>query len=417
MTELLLPGLAVAGIAGLAWLRPRLAFYVVLGTLPTQFLFVPVATFYLSPVDVVVLGSGAALGGRWLRGDRETRRAIRMHMWVGALLAAYAVGGLAEGRVPPRTLARVGLAAIPSVLALELLRGRRHLVAATTALVTAGVVDAALAGWLYANGTSLHPTRFSGVGGPNFSGMVLALASGVALVRLARTRQPLALALPGALAALTFASLSKSGILTLALAGAAAVPLLTRRNRLLIGAALSIVVVAALAEPGLRTALWERTQPAEQNDGVARSSMELRWWMLVTAGRAFADHPLTGIGFGRFQGYSVTNPEIRGATAGVGFGTHNTYMEVLAEGGLLALLPLVLHFRHLRRVPATWRRAVRAGDLASAASLAALLIVLVSAAFMNLLLHYGFWAVTGLALAATERAAESPVQAGAEVRS
>jgi O-antigen ligase len=111
-----------------------------------------------------------------------------------------------------------------------------------------------------------------------------------------------------------------------------------------------------------------------------------------------------GVGFFRFQGYSLRNTEIRQSTAGLGYGTHNTYVEVLVEGGVLAFGGFMLHFlAYGRSLPAVWAAIDRRKDVLVGAIVAALIVVLVSAGAANILLHYLFWGVSGIALACLTR--------------
>ena len=417
MADLILTAAAIAGIAALASLRPRTCLYILLAILPTQFLFVPVSTFFISPADVMVVGSGLAFAIRLLRRRPDAIRSARQHVWAGAMILGYVLGGLLSGHFS-RTVVRIGLSVVPSVLIGELVRERTHFARASTALVISAALDAGFAFWLYANGVPLYPDRFSGVAGPNFSAIFLTVGATIALTRLAQSPPARVLALPGALGALALATLSKMAALGLAVGGLMALPLVTRRNRVVLAAAAAILVAGALSTGTVRDRIRARFEPAMQNDGIRRTSTELRWSMMEAAMRGFAEHPLTGLGYGRFQQYSLTHPEILGATAGRGFGTHNTYLEVLVEGGLLAFVPFVLHFGFLRRALALYRAAVSSGDTVGAAAVAGLPAMLLCAALINMLLHYSLWAVIGIALAAsrTQSAADAAVQPAAPPR-
>ena len=407
MADLILQAAAALAIAVLAALRPTPALYILLAILPSQFLFVPVSTFYLSPADVMVAGSAIAFGSRLLRGRAAARDAVWAHAMGVAVVLGYAVGGLLSGHFS-RTISRIALALVPSVLIAELVRERTQLKSATTALAMGAVVDAALAFWMYGNGVTLYPDRFSGVAGPNFSAIFLTIGAAIALVRLARSTPAKVLTVPGALAALALATLSKMAAIGLALGGLMALPLLTRRNRIVLAAVAGLVVVVTLSQPAMRARIVGRFQPAQQNDGVARSSAELRWFMALTALRGFAENPITGLGYGRFQPYSLVNPEINGATAGRGFGTHNTYLEVLVEGGLLAFVPFLLHLGFIGRAIRVYRAAVADKDTVMAAAFVGLPVILLCAALTNMLLHYSLWAVIGVALAASRVPTTAP---------
>lgn len=408
---------AAAALAWLALIRPRLGLYAIFALTPTQFIFVPVSTFHLSPADVLVAAAASGLVVRLLLGDPRTREAIRLHVWLGLMIAAYLIGFLILDYYS-RTLIRVPLGMVPSILACELLRTRRQIARAVTALVAAGILDAAYGGLYIAAGQPLHPTRFSGMMGVNFSAMVILTAAALAFARFARTRDPVKLLVPGALTAFGLATLSKMGAIALAIAWILVVSrVLTRANKRLIWAV--AIVLAALALP--QEALWQRVlargQPELQIDGVMRTSTDVRMLILETAWRGFTDQPIVGVGYYNFERYSTTDPDIRRSTAGIGYGTHNTYLEILVEGGLLAFIPLMLHFASYRRgLKSAWRLVTRDADAVVAAPLAGLVVVLISAGVANVLLHYLFWSICGVALATVQWARSHVEDAGRDAQ-
>ena len=395
--------LAAGGTACLGWLalvRPRLGFYAVLALAPTQFIFVPVSTFFLSPADVLVMACTAGLAARVLAGDVHARAAVRTHVWLLLVITAYLVGFVVLDDFS-RTLIRVPTAIVPSILACDLLRTRRHFVWAIWALVGAAVLDAGYGLVFVAMGRPLHPTRFSGMMGVNFSAMVILTGAALAFGLLARTRQPANLLLPGLLALLAAATLSKTGFLALFFAaGIVLWTVATHDNRRRVFVAAAVILLAVAGHDGLREGVLARTRTQLEQDGVQRTSGDIRVRLTELAGRAFQDHPLTGIGFSNFQRYTTTDPDIGRSTFGVGYPTHNTYLEVLAEGGLLAFVPFALHFL---LIASYWRRALHSRladrNVVLAAVLSAFVVVMVTAWAVNLLLLYVFWAVCGLALA------------------
>jgi O-antigen ligase len=395
--------LAAGGLAVLAWLafaRPRLGLYAILALAPTQFIFIPVGSFFLSPADVLVIACAAGLGIRVLAGKTSARAAVAAHVLLLLVLTAYLAGFVVLNDFS-RTLIRVPMAIVPSMLACELLRTRRHFVWALSALVAAAVLDAAYGLAFVAMGHPLHPTRFSGMMGVNFSAMVILTGSALAFGLVARSRQPVKLLLPGLLALMAAATLSKTGFLALFLAGGVVLwTVATHDNRRRVLAAAAVVLLTVLGHDSLREGVLARTRAQLEQDGVERTSGDIRVRLTEIAGHAFQKHPVTGIGFSNFQSYSTTDAEIRRSTFGVGYPTHNTYLEVLAEGGLLAFVPFVLHFLF---IAAHWRRALPVlladRNVILAAVLAGLIVVTVTAWAVNLLLLYLFWSVCGLALA------------------
>ena len=122
--------------------------------------------------------------------------------------------------------------------------------------------------------------------------------------------------------------------------------------------------------------------------------------MIATmAWTAFLTNPVLGLGYNQFLPFSTRHPDIAVWSAGKGYPTHSTYLETLVEGGVIAFGFFALHLWQFRRFPAVIRLAVVKHDEAVAASLVGLPVILVCAAFANVLLMYSFWMVAGLALA------------------
>jgi O-antigen ligase len=237
--------------------------------------------------------------------------------------------------------------------------------------------------------------------GVNFSAMAILTGGVLAFGLVARSRQPVKLLLPGLLILMAAATLSKTGFLALVLAaGIVLWAVATRDIRRVVFAAAVLLIVIVGGHPGLREGMLARTRAQLEQDGIARTSGDIRVRLTELAGRAFREHPFVGIGFSNFQPYSNQDPEIRRSTFGVGYPTHNTYLEVLAEGGLLAFVPFTLHFL---LIAFSWRDALivllRERHVILAAVLAGFIVVTVTAWAVNLLLVYLFWSICGLALA------------------
>jgi len=397
-SEAVLALAAGGAVVTMSIVRPRLLLYATLALVPTQFLFVRVADFYVSPADGMMIGSLVGLGWRLARGKRSTWEALWQHRQLALMLFAYVIGFVVLG-VFSRTIVRPAIALVPSILACELLRTRDHLLRAAMAVAAAGVVDAGLgllslahAGWA---------GRFGGLGGPNFSAIALTSAAVITCAAFGRTNQPAKLAVPGAFAGLSVATLSQMGVASLVGAWFSVLHWIVtpeNKRRLLIGAA--VLVAVALSQSAVRDRLMERNQREVQNDGMSRNSADVRLLVLRMIGKGVSESPLFGVGYAQFQPFSTNDPEIYASTGGAGYGTHNTYLEVLVEGGLFALVPFLLHFvQYGRGLKLAWRAIVDRHDLAVAAAVAALPVVVVSAALTNVLLFYSFWATCGLALA------------------
>jgi hypothetical protein len=402
-----LPLLVPLALVAAAWgcflsvARPRLLLYLLLALLPTQFLFVPMSSFFVSPADLLVSASAFGLLVRLAAMSPESWRALYQHRWLLAMIGAY-VAGFAVLGVFSRTLIRVPAAFLVSLSVVELLRTRRQLGRAAAAVVIGGVVDAAYGLYFIARGTPLHPTRFEGMSDVNYAAMLLTTASAIALAKLVRSRGALRLARPAALAGMAAATLSQMAIVAFAGAWLTALRrVVSRANKQRLVLAGAVVIAVAVSAPPVRGRLLARLAPQVETDGVARTSADVRWMVHALGWQAFVDNPLFGLGYFQFQPYSNSNPDIRRSTYGVGYPTHDSYLEVLVEGGLVAFLCFVLHWvQYLAGWPAAVRVAATARDPALAAALVGFPVMMACAAFANVLMIYSFWAVCGLALAA-----------------
>ncbi|HYI38448.1 MAG TPA: O-antigen ligase family protein [Thermoleophilaceae bacterium] len=170
---------------------------------------------------------------------------------------------------------------------------------------------------------------------------------------------------------------------------------------------------AALA---LAFALWgpligERVQA---KDKVAAENVQSREALWKGALRMAADRPLVGVGPGRFgdlaPGYVVDQPLVYSQPV-----VHNSYLEILAELGILALLAF------LGFLASSWRqarlaiaRAERVGDVdgvrLGTALQASLVVALVAGAFISAQVIIPIWLLCALAIVAASTG-ERPVRA------
>jgi hypothetical protein len=397
--------LAPLGAVCLAWgclvaiARPRLILYALFALLPTQFLFVPVSNFFLSPADLLVGASAIGLLVRLAAATPETWTAVYQHRFLAMMLGAYLVGFVALD-VFSRTLVRLPMAMILSILACELLRTRTHVARAATAVVIAGAVEASYGLYFVVRGTPLHPTRFQGMGTVNYTAMLLMASTVIALAQFARSRPPVALLRPGALAGLGAATLSQMGFV--ALFGSWLVLLrrvVSRSNKRWIGAGICLIVAVAAIAPPIRGRLLDRLTPQIEADGVARTTADVRRMVLEASWNGFVESPVVGLGYFNFIEYSNTIADIRRSTYGVGYPTHNSFVEVLVEGGLVAFVPFLAHWWQYARRFRLAVAAARRRDTVVSAAVAGFPVMLISTLFANVLMVYSFWAVCGLALA------------------
>ena len=388
----------VSGAVALA--RPRVSLYMTMACVPSQFLFVPIKDFFISPSDVLIGGTAVGLAVRLVRRDAAAWNAIYQHRFVVLMVVSYLVSFAIVG-TSSRTLVRVPMAALLSVSACELLQTRPQLARAAIAMVVAGVVEALYGLFFAPPGLPGDYGRFSGMSGVNFSAMTMIAASTIALALSALTKRPLKLLGPGLLAGAGLATLSITGVFALLTAWLTVLrQVVSRTNKKLIAATCILSLGLAMAVAPVRERILNRIVRTPQWDGVARNSIDVRWMLIETAWQGFLMNPIGGLGYSNFRRFSNVHPDIAASTAGWGDPTHNTYLEVLVEGGLMAFAPFMLHWWHyIRRVPLAARAITAPGNLVVAASLVGLPVALVSAALANLLLVYSFWALSGLALA------------------
>jgi putative inorganic carbon (hco3(-)) transporter len=143
---------------------------------------------------------------------------------------------------------------------------------------------------------------------------------------------------------------------------------------------------------------------------VADANVASRQALWSAAVRMSADHPLVGVGPGQFgprsADYLVDDP--LGITNPV---AHNSFLEVLAENGVLALLAFVAMVGTTWRVLTHVQRRAARGDpdtarLATAAQ-ASLVVAIVSANFLSVQLTVALWLLAGIAVALAAQTAQS----------
>lgn len=151
----------------------------------------------------------------------------------------------------------------------------------------------------------------------------------------------------------------------------------------------------------------------------AQTNVESRQALWSAAARMAGDHPLTGVGPGRFGAespeYLVNEP--LGLEDPV---VHNSYLEIIAECGFPALVAFMLF------LVGTWRLARRARERSKAdgdvdgqrlalAVQASLVVALTSANFLSVQIAVPLWLLGGLAVVLNARALERLVPANRPV--
>ena len=122
-----------------------------------------------------------------------------------------------------------------------------------------------------------------------------------------------------------------------------------RASLLLIGAVCAVAVAATFGMRGEMVARFQAIGPEVSRfdeSRATRGAVVERLEMWRTAARAFKEHPLAGIGVGRFDEY--TNREIAAGRSHEAIGRynqpHNEYLEAAATGGVPGLLVLLAVF-------------------------------------------------------------------------
>jgi O-antigen ligase len=150
----------------------------------------------------------------------------------------------------------------------------------------------------------------------------------------------------------------------------------------------------------------------KQKSHIAQSNVESREALWGTAVRLTERHPLAGVGPGRYPTEAL--PLLRNNPIKLAkLVTHNTYLEILSENGIPALLLFIAYLTGawlaLREVQ---RRARHVGDIdarrLATALQASLIIATVSATFLSEELTAPFWLLGALAVVLVRQGAATP---------
>ncbi|MFF5262481.1 O-antigen ligase family protein [Actinomadura viridis] len=357
-------------------------------------------TAVLLIIPIVLLGAGIGAGSSpalaavamvaAVAGVQIAVRALPLraaHLWIGLLAALLAVSYAAPALpLAPLTDRRPDLVGLLAGLAL--------LAACAAApprpdrlVRVIALAGAAGAAWTLVAGDHAGD-RLQGLGlNPNYAGGVIALAL-VAAVGLARHTHRLVWLVPAAVCFAAVAETRSRGAFLAAAGGVVLVLVQGRSARFRVLIAVAAAVVAITLPGTLDT--------AEQIATSGRSSDELSFNSTVRRNAAefaadvAASHPFRGIGYGMFPPYAANSPRL-----GVYIATHNDYLRLAAEAGMLALLAfLVLVWLGVKDP--------RSGDLAvlRAVALAYCVGLLFANPLANLIASAPFWLALGCLLAA-----------------
>ncbi|WP_433364407.1 O-antigen ligase family protein [Streptosporangium sp. CA-115845] len=229
--------------------------------------------------------------------------------------------------------------------------------------------------------------RLEGFGlNSNYLGSLLVLPTVMSLAMAWLRRAPLWV-VPGAVALVALVATQSRAALFAVLAGMATVVLLRgpRVVRLPLTLAIAAVAVLVAAAPGV----LDVSGGARGIDELERSN-EVRAQSAILAARMAADHPLRGTGYGTFAEQAARSPQL-----GIFINTHNDYLRLAAETGIIpALLLLLLVYRAVRRATGTHEHALAGGVTAYA------VVLLFGNTLSNLMASVPFWVCLGTLLGA-----------------
>jgi putative inorganic carbon (hco3(-)) transporter len=352
----------------------------------------------LSMTKVIGVAAVLAWGIDWVL--RRRRLVTTPHMvWLGGLAVWLGTSLLLEGS--PGTVARYASFFVLFFLTVQVAsRGRRRLELLVTVTVASAAGAAALGLFDY---LVVHHGRAAGpLAGANDFAFLLGSALPLAVWRFRWAGggwQRLAWVLAALMiATTTTATLSRgaalglgAGFLWLVLAGRV-------RPRWLLGAALVIGFGWALSATVLHSQISTATATKEQ---VAASNVQSRLYYWQIAIDEFRSAPLTGVGAGnyreRFTEFGLPFAFDTGAQ-----GTHNTYLNILAELGLTGLVLfvgyLVSCWRDLRM-----RFADRRADELQSALAASFVTACIAAIFLTEQYYAPLWVLPALGVSAVLR--------------
>lgn len=399
------PGYALAGAAAAAFaaavlLRPDLVLLCLVAALPWEGALAPPS----APLPVVKL-LGAALIASWvlrLARGREPVRLPPVLLFVATLVFAVGVSFITapDLSASPAKTASYVLFAMFFFIVVQLVPDpkavRRVLIVLTLSSAVSGLrglFDFLVLGVPRAAGPILDPNDFA-------YAMAAALPFAGYLAITEPRLRPLWWGCAVAIAAAVAGSLSRGAIVGLLVVLLWAIVTGRIPVRRLVAGGVTLLAVAAALAPGLTPLVSERVA-SKNSYGAKNVDSRAAFWRGALA--MTADRPITGVGPGRFgteaEHYVRRNPVILDNPL-----VHNSYLEVLAESGVVALLAF------LAFIGASWRllvvgrrRSLEEGDRDAArlatAMQSTLIVAVVSGCFISAQLQTPFWLLGGLAAA------------------
>ncbi|WP_405878067.1 O-antigen ligase family protein [Streptomyces sp. NBC_01136] len=316
---------AAVCFALLVWPRPDLALLMLLGLIPVVAVVDPGGT----TLPAMVMGAVAlllfriALNGLHLRVDLALIMLTAFAVTASYLLPQEQLSIEQPWKACALLLVGLGLL-VASILAPP---DPRHIVR-VVAGSGAGVAVSLIVQGEYA------ADRLTGLGlNPNYVGAMLALSL-VAAVGLVRLNRSWVWLLPALVCAAALLETRSRGAFLAAAAGLASVLLAGRllRHKVLIALA---ILVAALVLPGTLDSV-ENDLTGSRTSTELTANTEVRKQAALLAVRVALDHPFRGIGYGMFPDYARTS-----SILGIYINTHNDYLRLAAEAGIVALVLFV----------------------------------------------------------------------------
>ena len=165
---------------------------------------------------------------------------------------------------------------------------------------------------------------------------------------------------------------------------------LSRRTALYKSCVALAIAIAVLAAP---SNLWRRMKSIQISGTAvneAAESTEVRWQVLIAGMHMIQAHPVFGVGLDEYKPLSVSyNDALQGTHGNI---AHNTYMQVAAEGGLVALgLFVALMIMALRNCATVRKFSEHSlGDLAAALK-SSIIAYAIAAFFLSATYQVFYW--------------------------
>jgi O-antigen ligase len=302
--------------------------------------FLPLAALHLA--DVTAIAGLTAMAARRMRAGEAIAHVN------AELIAIVALGGVILLTIPfsfwpggslqmfSDVYVKIVLIFALMVTTVSTPRRVRHM---TWIMIVACGYLAARAVFDYARGVNLiEGSRVRGAvggmfGNPNDLAMNLVVFLGPALVIVLQDRGRLRRLLAGGIAVLMLAAIvctkSRAGFVGLLAVG---LVFLYYAIRLRPGVMFAVVLTAAIAIPNVPSSFWDRMDSIFNPATDPTGSRQARVHLLNQGLQVFLQHPITGIGAGQFVNYDGPEMIERWRV------THNVWLQVAAELGILGLL-------------------------------------------------------------------------------